>query len=154
MIVSATTQSPSPEAPSSKPPSLTAVVILALIVIVAVGTGIAYAQSTSGPAQYACISISHNGGSQRITTSGLLHYTGSTYYISCSEGSSLPTGTYSASCLTISPKTIPAAIGLGASTEYYYISSNGHAISIQGAASPVNATEFITPAGITLTVSC
>jgi len=129
-------------------------VILVLIVIVVVATGVGYAVTSSGPTSYACISITHQGSNQKITTTGLLHYVKSQYYISCSEGSSLPTSKYNASCLTISPHTIPAAIGLGASTEYYYISANGNAITLNGAPAPVNSTEYINTASISLSIAC
>jgi hypothetical protein len=129
-------------------------VVLVLIAIVVIGTGVAYVETASGPTSYACLSIAHQGNNEQVTTTGMLHYVKSQYYISCSEGSSLPTSQYTASCLTISPKTIPATIGLGASTEYYYLSANGNAITLNGAPAPTNGTEIITPQGISLSVSC
>jgi hypothetical protein len=123
-------------------------------VIVAIGTGAAYAAGAGSGTSYACITISHQGSSETIKTTGLLHWVNSQYYISCNEGSNLPTSDYKASCLTISAKTIPAKIGVGASTEYYYISSNGSPISLSGAPAPTNATEFINPANISLTITC
>lgn len=154
MILSATTAASSPGAGATKRPPLAPLVVLALIVIVVVVTGIAYAETATGPTGYACMSITHQGSDLKITTTGLLHYVGSAYYISCNEGSSLPTSTYKSACLTISPRTILAPIGVGASTEYYYISSGGSPLTLQGAPTPVNATEFINPAGISLTAAC
>lgn len=153
MIQSATSTTPTAGTPRKRPPLLP-IVILVLIVIVAVGTGAAYASGASSGASYACMTISNQGSSEIIKTTGLLHWVGSQYYISCNEGSNLPTSKYTASCLTISPKTIPAGIGKGASTEYYYISSGGSQISLSGATTPTNATEFINPSAISLTINC
>lgn len=129
-------------------------VILALIVIVVVATGVGYAATTGSTTNYACISITHQGSTEKITTSGLLHYAKSQYYVSCNEGSPLPSSQYTASCLTISPKTILAPIGGGASTEYYYISASGNAVTLNGAPAPVNSTEYVDPSAISLSVSC
>jgi hypothetical protein len=153
MFQSATSTAP-PAGTPRKRPALLPIVIVVLIVIVAIGTGAAYAAGASSGTSYACITVSHQGSSETIKTTGLLHWVNSQYYISCNEGSNLPTSRYSASCLTITPKTIPASIGVGASTEYYYISSNGSPISLSGATAPTNATEFINPANIFLTITC
>ncbi len=154
MIRSAASTTSPPEGGAKKSPALLPIVILALIVIVVVATGVGYAETASGPTSYACMSIAHQGSNQKVTTTGLLHYVKSQYYITCSEGSNLPTGKYSASCLTISPHTIPAPIGVGASTEYYYISANGNAITLNGAPAPVNSTEYINPAAVSLSIAC
>jgi hypothetical protein len=130
------------------------IVILVLIAIVVIATGASYLSTSSGPTSYACISVAKQGNDELLKTSGLLHYTQSQYYISCNEGSNLPTGQYTASCLTISPKTILAPIGVGASTEYYYISANGNAITLNGAPAPVNSTEYVNPTAISLTIAC
>jgi hypothetical protein len=129
-------------------------VIFALIAIVAIGTGVAVAEGSGGPATYACMSITHNGSTVVVTTTGLIHYVGTQYYISCNEGSALPSKVLSSSCLTISPKTILAPIGVGAATEYYYFSSTGSSVTINGAPAPTNNTEWITPAGLSLTTTC
>jgi hypothetical protein len=154
MIRSATSTTSSPEAAAKSRPALLPFAVLVLIAIVVIATGVAYVQASSGPTSYACISIAHQGNNEKITTTGMLHYQQSQYYISCSEGSSLPASQYTASCLTISPQTVPAKIGLGASTEYYYISANGKAITLNGAPTPTNATEIITPTAVSLSVSC
>jgi hypothetical protein len=112
------------------------------------------ASNAGGPASYACMSITKSGSGVDLKTSGLIHFLNNEYYISCNEGSSLPTSQYKASCLTISPQTIPASIGVGASTEYYYISANGAAINLVGAPPPTNGTEIITPASVSLQTSC
>jgi hypothetical protein len=153
MTQSATSTTPA-AGTQRKRPALLPIVILVLIVIVAIGTGAAYASGASSGTSYACITITHQGSSETIKTTGLLHWAGSQYYISCNEGSNLPTSKYTASCLTISPKTIAASIGKGASTEYYYISSGGSQISLSGAMTPTNATEFINPSAIFLTITC
>ena len=129
-------------------------VILGLIVIVVIGTGAGYAATAGGPTSYACLSIAKQGGGVDITTTGLIHYLNAQFYISCNEGSSLPTNQYKAACVTISPRNIPATIGVGAATEYYYVSANGNAINLVGAPSPTNGTEIIDPAGVSLQTSC
>jgi hypothetical protein len=130
------------------------IVIIVLIAIVVIATGVSYVNAASGPTSYACISITHLGSNEQIKTTGLLHYANSQYFISCSEGSSLPTGQYKASCLTISPHTKLAAIGLGASTEYYYVTANGRAITLNGAPTPANSTEYVNTAAISLSIAC
>jgi hypothetical protein len=147
------TTTPAAGSTKSRPP-LVPLVILVLIVIVAIGTGAAYAYGASAGTSYACLTISHQGGSETVKTTGLLHYVNSQYYISCNEGSNLPTSKFTASCLTISPETIPARIGVGASTEYYYVSAGASALSLSGAPPPTNATEFIDPAAVSLTAAC
>jgi hypothetical protein len=154
MIRSETSTTPPPAAAARKMPPLLPVVIIALIVIVAIATGVGVVDTSGGPTSYACLDIAHQGSNELITTSGLLHYLKSEYYVSCSEGSNLPTNQYKASCLTISPQNVPAAIGSGASTEYYYISAAGNSITLNGAPPPINGTEIITPASISLSVTC
>ena len=129
-------------------------VIIVLIVIVAIGTAIGVAGTSGGPTKYACMQISNLGGNVKITTSGLIHYLKAQYYITCNEGSPLPTGQLKSACVTISPQTIPAQIGIGASTEYYYISGGSGGISLQGAPAPTNGTEIIQPTTAYLQTSC
>lgn len=153
MVLSTASTAPSQAAKSK--PGILPVALLVLIVVVAIATGIGVLDTSGGPSHYACITISHQGGSVDVSTTGLLHYLDSGYYISCNEGSSLPTNQYKTSCLTISPKTIPATIGVGAATEYYYISSGGSPVTLQGAPAPVvNGTEYINPAGLSLSIAC
>ena len=131
------------------------IVVVALLAIAVVGTGVAVAETAGGATHYACISVTKSGGAVHVTTTGLLHYVSSQYYISCSEGSSLPTSDLTSSCLTISSHVVPATIGVGASTEYYYLStSGGQAISLQGAAAIANGGEIVDMAGVTLSVNC
>jgi hypothetical protein len=153
MILSAASTT-SPQGTPKARPSLVPIVILVLIAVAVIATGAAYLTTANGATSYACISISHQGSDEQIKTTGLLHYEQSQYFISCNEGSSLPTGQYTASCLKISPKTIVPPIGLGASTEYYYISANGNTITLNGAPTPVNSTEYVDPGAISLSVAC
>lgn len=153
MIFATAADSAAPAA-SSRRPAYLSYAILLLIVIVVIATGVAYAETSGGAASYACLSIAKQGSGVTITTSGLIHYVNSEFYISCNEGSSLPTSQYKAACVTISPETIPATIGVGASTEYYYVSAGGNAINLVGAPSPTNGTEIINPAGISLQTPC
>jgi hypothetical protein len=146
--------SSAPAAAERTRPSIVTLTVLVLMALVVIGTGVAVAETSSGPASYACMSISHQGNTVQLTTTGLLHYAGSQYYISCNEGSNLPSGQYKSSCLTISPKKITPTIGLGAPTEYYYLSSSGGALTLHGASAPANSTEWIATSGISLSASC
>jgi len=154
MILSATSTTSPPEGASSKRPAILPTAIIVLLIIVVIGTGVAVFETSSGATHYACLSVSHQDSTVTVTTSGLLHYLNSQYYVSCNEGSSLPITTLTSSCVTILPQNVPASIGVGASTEYYHISAPGHTISLQGAPALTNGTEIITPAGISLSVSC
>jgi hypothetical protein len=136
-------------------PSTIPLVILVLIVIVVIGTGVGVAETSGGPSNYACMSISRQSGSGvDLTTTGLIHYLNSQFYISCNEGSNLPTGQDKVGCLTIAPQNVAAKIGVGASTEYYYVSAGGNALTLQGAPAPTNGTEIVTPAGVSLQTPC
>lgn len=141
-------------AKSSKRPPFLPYIVLALIVIVVIGTGVGYAETAGGATSYACLSIAKQGGGVDITTSGLIHYLNSEYYISCNEGSKLPTSQYKEACVTIAPQTIPARIGVGAATEYYYVSAAGNAINLVGAPPPTNGTEILNPVGVSLQTPC
>jgi hypothetical protein len=156
LILTATPTTPSsPQGAKRAMPQVSPILIIVLLVIVAVVTGVGYVATSGGATSYACISIAHQGSSLSVTTTGLVHFLKQQYYISCTEGSSLPANAYKSSCLTISPLLVPAPIGTGASTDYYYLSSSsGHAITLVGAAALTNGTEIIPPAAISLSVSC
>lgn len=154
LMIRSATSTTSPQGTPKARPALVPIVILVLIAVVVIATGASYLSTANGATSYACISITHQGSNEQIKTTGLLHYAQSQYFISCSEGSSLPTSQYAASCLTISPKTVVPPIGLGASTEYYYLSANGNAITLNGAPTPVNSTEYVDPGAISLSVAC
>jgi len=155
MILNATPKTSQPGGAARDRPALIPLVVIALLAIAVVGTGIAYLDTARGATSYACMSISHQGSTVQITTSGLLHYIGSQYYISCGEGSSLPTSYFTSSCLTISPSLIPAKIGVGASTEYYYLGvTAGHTITLQGSAPLANGGEIITMSGVSIVAAC
>jgi hypothetical protein len=154
MILSATSTTSPPGGAARKRPAILPAVIIVLLVIAVVVTGVGYIGEATGPTHYACLSVSHQDSTVKVTTSGLLHYLNSQYYVSCNEGSSLPTTTLTSQCLTILPQNIPASIGNGAATEYYHISASGHTITLQGAPAPANGTEIITPAAISLSISC
>jgi hypothetical protein len=153
-IFSAAPARPSPPGAKRGMPPISPMLVIALIAIVVVATGVGFFETSGGPTSYACMSISHQGSDIKITTSGLVHFLKQQYYITCTEGSSLPSSTYKSSCLTITPQVVLSAIGVGASTNYYYLSASGHAITLVGAAPPVNGTEIITPTAISLSVSC
>jgi len=154
MIVTATNTAPTPKTTKRGTPPWPALVVVALIVILVIGTGVAYLGASGGPTKYACMSISHQGGEVQITTTGLLHYLKQQYYITCTEGSSLPSNVYTSACLTITPQVVLAGIGVGASTNYYYLSAPANAIAVAGAPPLVNGSEIITPSAISLSVRC
>jgi len=136
-------------------PAILPIVVIILVAITVVATGVAYLATSSGPTGFACMSVTHQGSEVQVKTTGLLHYVKAQYYVTCNEGSNLPASTLTTSCLTITPQIVPASIGIGAATYYYYLSASaGHAITLQGAPAPTNGTEIITPAAISLSVSC
>jgi hypothetical protein len=128
--------------------------LIVLLAIVVIGTGAGYIATSTGPTTYSCISLSHQGSNVLVKTTGLVHYLKSQYYTTCTEGSTLPTSPLTYSCLTITPQSLLAPIGVGATTYYYYLSAPGHTITLQGAPPPTNGTEIITPWAISLLVSC
>ncbi len=129
-------------------------VIIVLMVIAVIGTGVGYFATSGGPTSYSCMNLTRDGSNAIMKTTGLVHYVKSQYYITCTEGSSLPTSPLTYSCLTITPQAVAAPIGIGATTYYYYLSASGHAITLQGAPAPTSGLEIITPANISLSVSC
>ncbi len=136
-------------------PAILPIVVIILIAITVVATGVGFLATSGGPTNYACMSVAHQGSNLQVTTTGLLHYLKAQYYVTCNEGSSLPTSALTTSCLTVTPQVVPAPIGVGASTYYYYLSTSaGHTITLVGAPAPSNGTEIITPTTISLTVSC
>lgn len=128
--------------------------LLALLVIAVIATGVGYLATANGPTSYSCMSLSHQGSNVVLKTTGLVHYLKSQYYVTCTEGSSLPTSSLTYSCLTITPQAVTAPIGIGATTYYYYLTAPGHTITLQGAPLPTNGTEIITPSNISLLVNC
>lgn len=152
-----TTTAPPEKAEKAKrqAPSLLSVVIIVLVLVAAAVSGVAYLSARSGPTHYACMAVKDSDGTVTVTTTGLLHYVSNQYYVSCNEGSALPTSELKSACLSITPQTIPAKIGVGAATEYYYLSSSGgHTIQLQGAAPMSNGDEIIETAGISLVTAC
>jgi hypothetical protein len=154
MILAGTPTTASSQGAKRSMPPISPILVVVLIVIVMVATGVGYIQTSGSAKEYACMTVLHQGSDVSVSTTGLVHFLNQQYYISCTEGSSLPSSTYKSSCLTITPQVVPSAIGVGASTNYYYLSAGGHAITLTGAPPPTNGTEIITPAGISLSVSC
>ena len=154
MIRSAAPTTPSPGAKRGTPP-ISTIVIVGLLAIVVVATGVGYLGTSTGPINYACLSISHQGSNVDVKTTGLVHFLKSQYYVTCTEGSSLPTNTLNVGCLTITPQPLGTTIGSGYSaTSYYYLSATGRTITLVGAPAPTNGTEIITPSRISLSISC
>ena len=145
---------PQPAATPRGRPPFTPMVLVVLLAIVVIGTGVGYVATSGGPTIYSCMSMSNQGTNVQLKTTGLVHYLKSQYYVTCTEGSPLPTSPLTFSCLTITPLTVIAPIGVGATTYYYYLSASGHTIALQGAPAPTNGTEIITPAAVSLAVNC
>jgi hypothetical protein len=146
-----------PAQPAATPrgrPAILPMLLIVLLAIVVIGTGVGYVATSTGPTTYSCISLSHQGSSVVVKTTGLVHYLKSQYYITCTEGSPLPTSPLTYSCLTVTPQSLLAPIGVGATTYYYYLSAPGHTTTLQGAPAPTNGTEIITPWAISLLVNC
>jgi hypothetical protein len=154
MILTATPTTTPSQGGKRGTPSIALMVVIALLAIVVVGTGVGYFETAGGVTNYACMSVTHQGSDISVTTTGMVHLLKGQYYVTCTEGSNLPSTTYKSSCLTITPKVVVAGIGVGASTNYYYLSAAGQAITLACAAPLTNGTEIITPAGISLSVSC
>jgi hypothetical protein len=131
--------------------------LLSVIAIVAIAgvSGAAVLIYSSQPSQYACISIGYHGSTLQLTTSGLIHISGSQYYISCSDGTDdgqLPTSSLGASCLTITAKEVTSTYPGAASTYYYYLTAPGHTITLQGVTT--NSTEITQPNDASIQVDC
>jgi hypothetical protein len=127
------------------------ILVVAIIIILALAFG-AVVHTSSGSVQYACMTIDRQGNNVDITTSGLIHVSGTGYYLSCNEGSPLPTGSLSVSCLTVNPQQTAPPFPGAASTYYYYLTTKTGTISLQGAAA--NATEITQPTSASFLVSC
>jgi hypothetical protein len=129
--------------------------LLVLAVMVAVLVGAAAGSTilgSPGVTTYACASIARDGSTLHVTTNGLIHRSGSQYYLTCSEGATLPSTSVTVSCLTIAPQTSSAPYPGGSTTQDYYLSSLGHTITLMGA--PANATEVLQPTNAWLQVTC
>jgi hypothetical protein len=127
--------------------------VIVLLVIAVIATGVGYLQTATGPTSYSCMNLSHQGNNVMIKTTGLIHYVKSQFYITCTEGSSLPTTVLTFSCLTITPQSVTAPIGVGATTYYYYLSAHG-AVTLQGAPAPADGAEITTPSAVSILVTC
>ena len=126
------------------------ILVLAIIAVAAL-SGIVVLHHV-GTVNYACLSISSQNGAVDVSTSGIIHYTGTQYYVSCEEGAPLPTSADSYSCLTVKPDLVTSTYPGAASTYYYYLSTTTGKISLQGASA--NSTEIITPASASFVITC
>ena len=136
---------PTPDSTQTKKTGRSNVQLIVVVAIIAVAalSGVVVLHHI-GPVHYACLSISSQNGAVDVSTSGIIHYTGTQYYVSCNEGSDLPTSADSYSCLMVKPDLVTSPYPGAASTYYYYLSATAGKISLQGAAA--NSTEIITPA--------
>lgn len=128
--------------------------IIAIVAIAAV-SGAAILVYDSQPTQYACISIAHSGSNLKLTTTGLIHIDGSSYYISCNDGTddgNLPTGVLATSCLTITPQKISTSYPGAAPTYYYYLTAPNHTITLEGMTT--NSTIILQPNDAWIQVDC
>jgi hypothetical protein len=147
---SESTSNPSETKPAARPRT-SLVLVVALIIIAGLAFG-AVVHSSSGSVQYACMTINHQGNNVDVTTSGLIHVSGSDIYLSCSEGSPLPTSSTSVSCLTVNPQLETPPYPGAASTYYYHLTTSTGSITLQGAAA--NTTEVTPPSSVSILVTC
>src|SRR5712692_9619377 len=82
---------PQPAATPRGRPAILPMLLLLLLAIAVIGTGAGYIVTSSGPTNYSCMSLSHQGNAVQLKTTGLVHYVKSQYYVTCTEGSPLPT---------------------------------------------------------------
>ena len=145
---------PTEEGPGKGGNSFLLFSVIAILAIAAV-SGAAIIIYDSQPSQYACISIAHSGSTVKLTTTGLIHVTGSGYYISCNDGTDdgdLPTGGLNTSCLTITAKEITSTYPGAAPTYYYYLTAPNHTITLEGVTT--NSTIILQPNDAYIQVSC
>ena len=81
-----TFQATAPEAGASskrprKPLDLSTMLLGAVVLVLALGTVAAVFGTSSGPTQYACLTVtrSNGGSSVDVTSSGLIHYVGTQF---------------------------------------------------------------------------
>ena len=117
MILTATTTTSPPAKTAREMPAVLPMLLIVLIAILVIATGVGYLQTSGGATNYACMSISHQGSSVQVKTTGLVHFLKQQYYVTCDEGSNLPTSTFTSSCLTITSQAVPSSIGFGARNE-------------------------------------
>lgn len=144
-----------PTKQTPKGPGLKGNQVILLVVIAALvlgGAGLSLASGSSGAVKIACLSVSQHGSTVELTTSGLIHVKSASYYISCNEGTTLPTSPTTVSCLTITPQSTVSPYPGGQTTYVYYLNAPANSISIQGAAA--NSTEIIQPTNATISVNC
>jgi hypothetical protein len=99
------------------------------------------------------MSFKHVGGDVQVLTSGIIHVSGTQYYVSCAEGDTNTSTSITVSCLTVSPHTSASPYPDGGAATWYYLSAPGHTISIPSVAT--NSTEVLLLSGhSTITVSC
>lgn len=151
-IMSATTANQPGSTAPSRTTSTTAIFVVLVVVIAALAGGTIILQKTSGSQKYACVSVGHQGSDLSVTTTGLIHVNGTSYYVSCNEASTLPTGSLSDSCLTITAQIRTSSYPGAASTYYYELTTKTGSIMLENA--PVNATEVIQPTSAYFLVSC
>ncbi|MDA4136224.1 MAG: hypothetical protein OK449_04390 [Thaumarchaeota archaeon] len=128
------------------------VILIVVLAITAVAVGVGVQSSSSNSSQYGCISFVHQGNNLEVTTSGIIHISGSQYYVSCAEGVTDPTTPTTVSCLTISPHASISPYPDASTAYWYYLSAPGHTITVPNAST--NSSEVLQPANPTIMVSC
>lgn len=128
------------------------IVLVVLLVVAALTLGIGL-RSESSSARYGCMSISQSGSTVQLSTSGIIHVDGSQYYITCSEGDTNPTSPITVGCLSVTPKVTTFTYPAAQNTERYYLSAQGHTITVPPAAS--NSTDVLqTSTSVQIQVAC
>lgn len=134
------------------PPRSGIIVLVVVLVLAALALGIGFTTSSSATS-YACMSLTHQGNDVELATSGIIHESGSQYYIVCPEGISNVNTGITFSCLTITPKTTTYPYPDASTYNWYYLSAPGHTITIPPTAT--NSSEVLQTLGSsTVVVSC
>ena len=138
---------PARKTSGSRVPILALVVFL-VIAALTVGVGL----STANGNNYGCMSVTQNGSTVKVVTTGIIHFSGSQYYITCGEGGTLPTTPLSVSCLTVTPKLVTNTYPAGQAARWYYLSAPGH--EIVAPPPSTNSSVVLQPTDATIQVSC
>jgi hypothetical protein len=146
------TQAASTSKKSGNRSPLPVVFLIVALVIAAGFIGAGLRSSASGTTTYGCITLSQQGTNVKVVTSGILHVSGTQYYVTCAEGDSNPTTPATLSCLTITPQLKAFSYPGESPATWYYLSAPGHTITAPAPSD--NSSELLQPANATVEVSC
>lgn len=131
--------------------NLPLIILVVALVAAAIVAGVGLT-TISGATSYGCMSFSKQGSNVEITTSGIIHLSGTQYYVTCQEGETDPTTSTTYSCLTVTVHIQTYSYPDSDSEVWYYLSAGGHTITVPPLS--VNSTEVLQPSQATITVDC